>query len=146
MKRILVGLDRSNRAPFVLERAAAIATTLGAELFLLRSIGLPPELPVDAYRAAPNDLTEVWRGEAVRDLERIALTLDPKLVTHVLVRIGSPWSSICAAAREHEVDLIVIGSHGYGAIDHVLGTTAGKVVNHADRSVLIVRPAKDHSA
>jgi nucleotide-binding universal stress UspA family protein len=40
----------------------------------------------------------------------------------------------------HDVDLIVIGSHGYGALDHVLGTTAAKVVNHADRSVLVVRP------
>ena len=36
-------------------------------------------------------------------------------------------------------DLIVIGSHGYGAIDRVLGTTAAKVVNHADRTVLVVR-------
>ena len=35
--------------------------------------------------------------------------------------------------------LIVIGSHGYGGIDHLLGTTAARVVNHADRPVLVVR-------
>jgi nucleotide-binding universal stress UspA family protein len=42
-------------------------------------------------------------------------------------------------ARELSVDLIAIGSHGYSPVDHVLGTTAAKVVNHADRSVLVVR-------
>ena len=36
-------------------------------------------------------------------------------------------------------DLIVVGSHGYSGIDHLLGTTAARVVNHADRSVLVVR-------
>jgi nucleotide-binding universal stress UspA family protein len=40
------------------------------------------------------------------------------------------------------VDLIVIGSHGYDALDRLLGTTAAKVVNHADRSVLVVRAAE----
>ena len=59
---------------------------------------------------------------------------------HVLVRTGSPWSAICAAAREHDADLIVLGAHGYDAVDHILGTTAAKVVNHADRSVLVVKP------
>jgi nucleotide-binding universal stress UspA family protein len=33
----------------------------------------------------------------------------------------------------------VIGAHGYGKLDRMLGTTAAKVVNHADRNVLIVR-------
>jgi len=35
----------------------------------------------------------------------------------------------------------VIGSHGYGGLDRLLGTTAARVVNHADRNVLIVRNA-----
>ncbi|HVU00723.1 MAG TPA: universal stress protein [Polyangiaceae bacterium] len=34
-----------------------------------------------------------------------------------------------------------MGSHGYGTLDRVLGTTAAKVVNHAARSVLVVRDA-----
>ena len=52
---------------------------------------------------------------------------------------ATAWDGICHAARELDVDLIVIGSHGYGAIDRVIGTTAAKVVNHADRNVLVVR-------
>jgi nucleotide-binding universal stress UspA family protein len=141
MKRILVGLDRSERAGTVLARAASLASRDGAELFLLRAIGLPPEVPADAFLSPPAQMMSAWREEAVRDLERLALSLEPSIVAHVLVRIGSPWSAICAAAREHDVDLIVVGSHGHSVLDHVLGTTAAKVVNHADRSVLVVREA-----
>ena len=35
--------------------------------------------------------------------------------------------------------MIVLCSHGYGGIDRLIGTTASKVVNLADRSVLVVR-------
>ncbi|HEY3667075.1 MAG TPA: universal stress protein, partial [Polyangiaceae bacterium] len=49
-----------------------------------------------------------------------------------------PWKMILEVAQDFEVDLIVIGSHGYKGWDHVLGTTAGKVVNHADRNVFVV--------
>jgi nucleotide-binding universal stress UspA family protein len=146
MKRILVALDRSPRSAHVLQRAAALATSSSAELFLRRAVGLPPELPDDAYRTSPTELVEVWRNAAAADLERMEGTLEPALVTHVLVRVGTPWSAICDSAREHEVDLIVLGSHGYGALDHVLGTTAAKVVNHADRSVLIVRETPPRKA
>jgi nucleotide-binding universal stress UspA family protein len=146
MKRILVALDRSPRATYVLQRAAAMATASNAELFLLRAVGLPPELPQDAFRTSPTELVEVWRQAAAADLERMEGSIEPTLVTHVLVHVGTPWSAICDSARQHEVDLIVIGSHGYGALDHLLGTTAAKVVNHADRSVLIVRETPPRKA
>ncbi len=142
MKRILVALDHSPRAPQVLARAASIAASQGAELFLLRAIGLPIELPADAYRSSPAEVVEMLHAASVRELEALAATLDPTLVVHVLVRSGVPWVAICEGAKAHEVDLIVVGSHGFSGLDHVLGTTAAKVVNHADRSVLVVRTAK----
>jgi universal stress protein F len=142
MKKILVALDASMRAPEVLERAAAIAKGTGAELFLFRAVGLPPELPPDAFRSSPTEIVEMLRASAVRQIEATTPGLDPTLVVHVLVRIGVPWAAICESAEEHGVDLIVVGSHGYGGLDHVLGTTAAKVVNHAKCSVLVARPAR----
>jgi hypothetical protein len=41
------------------------------------------------------------------------------------------WNVLCNRVRDEEVDLIVIGSPWYGAIDCLLGTTAARVVNHA---------------
>jgi nucleotide-binding universal stress UspA family protein len=142
LKRILVAIDRSPRAEAVLARAASIAKSNGAELYLLHAVSIPVEVPAEAFTSSPMDLVEQWRKDAIRDLEQRSAAVDPGIVTHVLARAGSPWSAICASAKEHDVDLIVIGSHGYDALDHLLGTTAAKVVNHADRSVLVVREPK----
>jgi nucleotide-binding universal stress UspA family protein len=49
-----------------------------------------------------------------------------------------PWKAILGVAERLDVDLIVIGSHGYGGLDRVLGTNAARVVNLGDRSVLVV--------
>ena len=140
MRKLLVALDRSSRAKLVLERAATLAKAVGAEVFLLRAITLPTDIPDDAYSMSPGDLVERWKSDAARELEGLAAAFSTDTVVHVLVRTRSPWSVICAAAREHEADLIVLGAHGYDAVDHILGTTAAKVVNHADRSVLVVKP------
>ena len=88
---------------------------------------------------SPDELVELWRRDAERDLEAVRATLPEGLVDSTTAKVGSPWSTIVATARELSADLIVIGSHGYQGVDHVLGTTAAKVVNHADRSVLVVR-------
>jgi nucleotide-binding universal stress UspA family protein len=56
-----------------------------------------------------------------------------------IVAIGQqPWRLILTNAQRLGADLIVLGSHGYGGWDRVLGTTAGKVANLADRNVFVV--------
>jgi nucleotide-binding universal stress UspA family protein len=88
---------------------------------------------------APNDVKKALEDRARAALERLAATLPASIVDGVRVVIGVPWQAIDRTAEEENVDLIVIGSHGYDALDRVLGTTAAKVVNHAKCSVLVVR-------
>lgn len=59
-------------------------------------------------------------------------------VTHVL--LGRPFLEIVRYARDNEIDLIVMGTHGRGAIAHMLlGSTTEKVVRKAGCAVLTVR-------
>jgi nucleotide-binding universal stress UspA family protein len=141
MKRILVGLDASARSKQVLSAAVELARTSGGRVILMRSVGVPVELPIQAYALPPGSLAELLENEASKELTELAREVPPSLLGGVRVRVGTPWQAICDAAREEGADLIVIGAHGYGALDRVLGTTAARVVNHADRSVLVVRPA-----
>jgi nucleotide-binding universal stress UspA family protein len=141
MKRILVALDSSPRATSVLEAAVRIAGALpGCKLVLFHSVGLPPELPATVLGYVDGNLTDVLAKKARADLDALAATVPADLVERVDVILGVPWQAICREATERDVDLIVIGSHGYGVIDRFLGTTAAKIVNHTDRSVLVVRP------
>ena len=70
----------------------------------------------------------------------------PGIFRSHFARDGVAWDAICTAAKEVDADLIVIGSHGYGVIDRLLGTTAAKVVNHADRSVYVVHDPHHQAA
>jgi len=139
MDRILVGLDASPRAEEVLGTAVELARRAGGKLILFRSVGVPHEIPVEAYTMTPASLAELLEREARKYLDRVAASLPAGLVERTLVSVGTPWQGICAAADHHKVDLVVIGSHGYSGIDKLIGTTAGKVVNHAKQSVLVVR-------
>ena len=139
MRRILVGLDASPRSEDVLAEAIDLARRTGAKLRLLRCVGLPPELPANLWALPPAQVTETFLATAKREIEEAAATVPPELLDGAYAQVGVAWDAICAAAREHDADLIVIGSHGYGLLDRLLGTTAAKVVNHADRSVLVVR-------
>lgn len=139
MERILVGLDGSVRSKDVLETAINLARKVGGKLTLFRGVGIPIELPPDAYLMPPAALGEMLEQEAKRYLVEVATTVPPELLREVKVGIGTPWKAVCSAANDVRADLIVIGSHGYEGLDRVIGTTAAKVVNHAHCSVLVVR-------
>jgi nucleotide-binding universal stress UspA family protein len=136
MKRILVALDGSTRAQKVLDTAKQLAELVGAKLVLYRACSVLPDVPREAN---PAQLEEIMIGQARQDLAAFAATLPAGLVERTLTTFAIPWDGICRAARECDADLIAIGSHGYGGLDRILGTVAAKVVNHADRNVLVVR-------
>lgn len=60
----------------------------------------------------------------------------------MLVESGNASDVICAAAREYDADVVVIGAHRYGVLERVLGTTAARVVNPIDRPVYVVLPRR----
>jgi nucleotide-binding universal stress UspA family protein len=78
-------------------------------------------------------------GEGCRLAEGLGLEAEP------LVVIGGPvWERIVAAADEHEVGLIAIGSRGLSGLKHaILGSVAAAVAQHSKRSVLIVHHQAD---
>jgi len=139
MKRILVCLDGSPRAPAVLATAVSVARAQGARLVLFRSVGLPPDVPQDFWKTTEEPLLDVLKRQAKTYLEGCAASVPRELLGETDVTVGAPWQAICDAARRVEADLVVVGSHGYGALDRLLGTTAAKVVNHAPCSVLVAR-------
>jgi universal stress protein F len=143
MKRILVCVDASPRAPFVLATAADLARRLGARMILLRTIGIPPEIEQSLLVHAAADLIETLTSQAKLELAGLSKDVPPALVESIHVHVGTPWDTICSEATALDCELVVLGSHGYSGFDRILGTTAAKVVNHCDRSVLVVRqPAR----
>ncbi len=144
MDRILVGLDASPRAAGVLQKAVDLARRGGGKVLLFRGVGIPVGIPHEAYSMSPASLADLLENEAKTYLEQAASKVPPELLLGTVVGVGTPWQAICTAADHHDVDLIVIGSHGYSGIDRLIGTTAAKVVNHATQSVLVLRERAPH--
>ena len=56
------------------------------------------------------------------------------------LRVGEPFPEIIGVARREVVDLIIMATHGHGAVKHMfLGSTAEKVVRKAPCPVLTIR-------
>jgi nucleotide-binding universal stress UspA family protein len=138
MRRLLVALDGSPRARGVLEGAIAFATRLGGKLVLVRASTIAGELPAEAYFSGPDAVDEVLRRRSMDDLRALAEGNEDR-IEKLRVEQGPAWEVIDRVAREEHVDAIVIGAHGYGLVERVLGTVASRVVNHASHAVLVVR-------
>ncbi len=139
MTTLLVALDSSSVSQKVLEAAVAQARSLGATLTLLRAVGLPTELPLEAYAMSPDSVAELLVKAGKVELGRQAETLPPGMLRETLAEVGVPWRVICDTATRLDAAMIVLGAHGHRLLDGLVGTTTTRVVNHADRPVLVVR-------
>lgn len=144
--KILTALDTSERAPAVFDVAVGIARMAGARLYVVRVVTVPPEFPPAAAGTPTDPLIARMAGHAMQDLSRlIAGGPDDVAIQPPIVRLGTPWKAILETAEDRDVDLIVVGSHGYHGWDRVLGTTAGKVANSSKRNVLVVHEERPPS-
>jgi nucleotide-binding universal stress UspA family protein len=139
MKPYLVALDSSPRAPQVLKAAIALANAQSTKLVLFRAVGLPSDLPAQAYAMPPDGVMDILLQRAKKELDDLSRAIPQGLPFETRIEIGTPWQAICEAGKTTSAALIVIGSHGYSGWDRLIGTTAARVVNHADRTVLVVR-------
>lgn len=120
-------------------RAATIAKAFNAQdISIIHAIE-----HVNAYgvaQAYPTilDLEEQMVKEAEQELAKWGMKVGiPK--SHQYVEVGSPKSVILHKAKELNIDLIVVGSHGRHGINMLLGSTANAVLHHAHCDVLAVR-------
>jgi len=139
MKRILVGLDGSPNQDKVLQTAIELAQKTGGKLMLVRAVSIPAELPIAALSIEPNEVGPLLAAAARTQLEMLARRVPPELFDGFDITLGTPWRTLVERAAADNAELLIIGSHGYGGLDRLLGTTAAKVVNHASCSVLVVR-------
>ncbi len=146
MTKILVPVDSTPIAPAVLAAAVEEARWRSADLVLLRALGIPSELPLEAYAMAPDQVAQLIERSARSELEGLRALLPADVNATVRVEYGAAWRVICDVALHENAALVVIGAHGHRTLDGLLGTTASRVVTHLDRSALVVRPQPAPSA
>jgi nucleotide-binding universal stress UspA family protein len=140
---ILVPTDFSPPSDAALEYARAVAKRFGATLHLLHVVD-------DPYRAVYGAEVYVPEVEGLRDdllaygVGQLQDRLQPSDVRELRATtaaiIGTPAWSIVEYATAHEMDLIIMGTHGRGGMSHLLmGSVAERIVRTAPCPVLTVR-------
>ena len=77
-------------------------------------------------------------GRAMKQLKELAEKLKlPE--AECLVELGTPKAGILKAVQEHDIDLVVVGSHGLGGVDTLLGSTADTILHKSPVDVFVVR-------
>lgn len=145
IERILVPVDFSEDAAQALDHARAFAMLHKAALELVHVIEEPtfPAFYSSAYKAAYGEAPATLEEEARSALERLTQEIQGEDVERGVgyyVRRGHAADEIIHLAEEHDIDLIVIGSHGLTGVDRLmLGSVAEKVVRGAPCPVYVAK-------
>lgn len=144
-RRILVGHDGSALAAQAARHALALAGAVGAALEVVHvspPFQVPPEASGSPFEAAMRAHAAQSRKVARDALEPVARAARAAGVACRTHHVGGlpAAAQLVAAARRLRCDLIVVGSHGRDRIARVLlGSVASRVLELADRPVLVIR-------
>ena len=142
IKHILVPIDFSEYSRLAAVYARELAERFGARVHLLHVVHEPLIMGPD-----PDAGGAMVNMEDVRQSTELSLTEwandhmghDTKIERGV--RVGAAYVEIVRYAREHDIDLIVLGSHGRTGLMHVLlGSVAEREIRKAPCPVMTVRP------
>ena len=146
LKRILVPIDFSPLSKKALQYAFRFAEGFRAGITLLHVI--EPDVPpaFDGLMIASPTSPNGNRTKCANRLKVLAGSMAIRATNYVqsTVRTGLPANEIVEAAKESDVDLIVIATHGFTGWKHfAIGSTAERVARAAPCPVLVVRE-KEH--
>lgn len=141
ISRILVTTDCSPNSKKVVDYAFELKQLFGSELFLIYIIEFTNAIKFGMRQGYFRDATSkmhTWAKNQLENLTPHEFVKDPSV--HWLVEEGSATDKIVECADSYDVDLVVMGAHGYGPVQqHFVGTTTDKVLTKLSRPMLTVK-------
>jgi len=133
--KILVPVEMSHKDSGI--KAITIAKKLvdeGGDVILVNVVD---EVPSYVKAELPMEFLKNSEAQALANLSKIAE--DQGINTPVKIAKGNAATAILELAKSSQVDLIVVASHRPGFTDYILGSTAARIVRHAQCPVLVDR-------
>ena len=141
-RSILVATDGSPCSEVAGEHAVDLARQYDASLHVLSVV----EVDVSFSETITEQMLENLEKRGQRAIDAIADRARDRGVADVDASVvrGTPHKTILDYAHEHDVDLVVVGTHGRRGLGRLLlGSVAERVLRTADLPVLIVREVED---
>lgn len=139
--KILIAVDGSEFTAKAIDYVLTHRHLLGAQPDLL-CLHVSSPLPARAARAVGKEITDgYYADEVARATDRALKSLAKAgIETKLVVKRGSAGEEIAHFAQKQGVDLVIMGSHGHGALSGlVMGSVATRVLASCQVPVLLVR-------
>lgn len=131
---ILYATDLSEETNEIAEKAGKFSQLFDAKLTLIHAIE-----PIPAYGyPGITDIESPLIEQAKTDLEALGKKLNVSTEDQ-RVEFGSVKHQVLRTAKECDVDLILVGSHGRHGLSALLGSSASAIVQGADCDVFVIR-------
>jgi nucleotide-binding universal stress UspA family protein len=140
MKRILLPTDFSEQAEYALKVAASLAKQNDATIYLMHMFEMPSHLlSGDTNLDVPEQL--LFMKIAHERFEKtIAQDFMQDVNVEITVETHKAFDGITQAIRQHDIDLVVMGSSGASGLKEMfIGSNTEKVVRTADAPVLVIK-------
>lgn len=144
VKTILIPVDFSETSKMALEHASNLCAKFGSTLHLLH-VFTPMSSDVFPMLDVASEMQKV-KESAKEELSKMASSFKDRygVNVHVEIRDGNPSREIVAAAKDLDVDMIVMGSHGASGLEEFfIGSNAYRVVTASTMPVLTVQKHAD---
>jgi len=139
--KILLAVDGSSYTKHMLAFLAARPELLGGDR-TYTAMTVVPALPPHVTRFLPNGVETAYYDEQAQQVLKPVQAFAVQLGWSMELRhaVGVPGDAIAEAASAGKYDLVVLGSHGHGALSSmVLGSVAARVIAQCKAPVLLVR-------
>lgn len=135
--RILVPTDGSEGAETAVDHAIEIAEKFGADVFTVYAVD-PSAVPPDV---AGTGMIESLESEGERAIQSIVDRIEAAgVAAEGEVVDGPPSTAILEYIDDHDIDLVIMGTHGRTGLDRVLlGSVTERLVRTAEVPILTVR-------
>jgi nucleotide-binding universal stress UspA family protein len=140
MKKILVPVDFSNHSEYAMEVAANLAKKHNAEIIALHMMGMSDSI------VPKNQSKKMFEGIYYMKLAEKGFKelLNKEYLTGIKVTDTvynyRNFNELNDVARDNNIDLIIMGSHGSSGLSEVfVGSNTEKVVRHSDIPVLVIK-------
>jgi nucleotide-binding universal stress UspA family protein len=138
IRRILAATDFGEAADAALHEAATLARLFDASLHIVHVVQDPWPMGPDGYVRTADEIRTLMAEDAARLLTERLCEVEAETTSEVV--FGMPSRAITDAAARKNADLIVLGTHGRGALAHVvMGSVADRVMRMANCPVLTTR-------
>lgn len=142
LKKILVPIDFSDNSKKALRYAIPFAQQFNASLILMYIVE-PTIYPSDFGfgQVGFPDVEKELHEKAISEMSALIESVVPAaLKSETKVGSGIPFVEITTYAKEEDVDMIIVATHGRTGVEHILfGSTAEKIIRKAPCPVLVVR-------